>query len=410
MPRPRRLLLLTYCFPPSAVPEAFLSAKRLGRLPGHEVDVVTIDPAGSGIRIDTSLDDYVRSHFAGIRRVPLPQPLMRLLGRRASAVFQLPGLVAMMNRRMLRAVRTLDLGGYRALITWSQWHAIHMVGESVKRDNPGLPWIAHFSDPWSANPFAPLGGALRPLHRRQEARVFAAADRLLLTSQETVDLMFSGPNARHRHKTRYLPHGFEPDLYATPARSPDGPLVLRSLGSFYGARSPAPLFAALARLAGRQPDLFERIRVELIGSIPAEFRTDPALRGLPPGAVTMLAPVDYRASLALMRGSDLLLNIDAPAALSVFLPSKLVDYLGAERPILGITPRGAAAEVITAMGGWVADPTDPDGIADALATAIPTLRRDAGRPWGRADLRRNFAAATLRERFAGIVDEAAGGA
>ena len=174
MPQPRRLLLLTYCFPPSAVPEAFLSAKRLGRLPGHEVDVVTIDPVRSGIRIDVSLDDYVRSHFADVRRVPLPQPLMRLLGPRASAVFQLPGLVAMMNRRMLKAVRTLELGTYRALVTWSQWHAIHMVGESVKRDHPGLPWIAHFSDPWSANPFAPLGGSLRPLHRLQEARVVVA--------------------------------------------------------------------------------------------------------------------------------------------------------------------------------------------------------------------------------------------
>lgn len=410
MPPRRRLLLLTYCFPPAAVPESFLAAKRLGNLPGYEVDVVTIDPLGSEIRIDHSLDEYVAGNFGHILRVPLPRSLMRLLGRRASAVFQLPGLVALMNQRVHGMLREVDLDRYCALVTWSQWHAIHLVGQRVKRDHPGLPWIAHFSDPWAANPFAPLGGLLRPLHRFQESRVFAAADRLLVTSQETIDLMFSGPLGQYRSKARYLPHGFEPALYPPASEPSQGPLVLRSLGSFYGARSPTPLFAALALLRQRQPDLFAQIRVELIGSIPASFRSDPMLLDLPPGKVEIHAPVDYRTSLALMRGADLLLNVDAPAKLSVFLPSKLIDYVGSGRPILGITPPGAAAAVIADMGGWVADPDDPDGIATALAAAIASLRDRPDVPWGPTELRRSFAAETLRRRFVEIVEEAAGGA
>jgi hypothetical protein len=43
--------------------------------------------------------------------------------------------------------------------------------------------------------------------------------------------------------------------------------------------------------------------------------------------------VGYQESLKLMSEADALLVIDAPADQSVFLPSKLIDYIGAGRPI-----------------------------------------------------------------------------
>ena len=54
-------------------------------------------------------------------------------------------------------------------------------------------------------------------------------------------------------------------------------------------------------------------------------------------------------SLKLMATSDLLLVVDGPDDLSVFLPSKLIDYLGAQVPILGIVPPGAAAKLLARL-------------------------------------------------------------
>ncbi|GMA57920.1 hypothetical protein GCM10025858_24230 [Alicyclobacillus sacchari] len=67
----------------------------------------------------------------------------------------------------------------------------------------------------------------------------------------------------------------------------------------------------------------------------------------------------------MMRQSDVLLLIDAPSAngRNPFLASKLIDYLGAGRRILGITDKqGTAANLLRQYGHIVVSPRDPDGI------------------------------------------------
>ena len=46
----------------------------------------------------------------------------------------------------------------------------------------------------------------------------------------------------------------------------------------------------------------------------------------------------------------MLLILDAPFKISVFFPSKLVDYIGANKPILAITPEGSCAEIVRKLG------------------------------------------------------------
>ncbi|MBM3317932.1 MAG: hypothetical protein FJY75_08760, partial [Candidatus Eisenbacteria bacterium] len=84
--------------------------------------------------------------------------------------------------------------------------------------------------------------------------------------------------------------------------------------------------------------------------------------------------IPYLDSLALMRRSDLLLTVDArltQSAESVFLPSKLVDYLGSGTPVLAVTPRrGATARVVAESGGIVCDIEDDEAIEGALERIV----------------------------------------
>ena len=118
---------------------------------------------------------------------------------------------------------------------------------------------------------------------------------------------------------------------------------MRHVGNFYAPRTPQALIEALARLHEEQPDVLAGVRVELIGQIRPALDHRALGAALPGNLLTVHAPVDYLESLRLMQDADLLLVVDAPSEHSVFLPSKLIDYLGAGKPIVALSPPGASA-------------------------------------------------------------------
>jgi glycosyltransferase involved in cell wall biosynthesis len=247
----------------------------------------------------------------------------------------------------------------------------HLIAMELKRST-GLPWLAHFSDPWSDNPFRRGGPVTRHLNARLEKYVVEAADIVVFTSDETAELVGRRYDDQTRKKFHVVGHAFDERLF--PARTrPDGKLLLSHIGSFYGKRTPFPLVRALQKLAASSPQLAAMIHVELVGSMPGRMVAALRRYPLPAGLLTMTAPVVYGVSLVRMVQSDLLLLIDAPATQSVFLASKLVDYIGSGRPVFAITPPGTADRVVRCAGGTCVAPGDPDAIAKALETVIRGL-------------------------------------
>jgi glycosyltransferase involved in cell wall biosynthesis len=299
-----------------------------------------------------------------------------------------------------RIERQWTLGPGDLLVTFGQPWAGHRAGLRVKRRSDAK-WIAHFSDPWADSPFLTEHRA-RQKALRHEAEVIEAADMVIFTSDETLDLVMAKYPSEWHAKAAVLPHAFEPDLYPA-AEAHDGPMMIRYLGNFYGARGPEPLFHALSILGQTQPDLLAQIRVELVGDTPVRFLNSDYLRALPSETVRIIPSVGYRQSLALMQSADLLLNIDAPFERSVFLPSKLVDYIGAGRPIFGITPPGTAARLIQYLGGWVVEPGQPDRVANALETALISVAQNRTAPWGNAAIRSTFSAPVVARQFESLM-------
>src|SRR4051812_42363487 len=68
----RKILLISYAFPPLSAPEAFLSAKTLKNLNGFQVDVLCATPNQGILPPDTSLAQYTQS-FGKIFQIPTPK-------------------------------------------------------------------------------------------------------------------------------------------------------------------------------------------------------------------------------------------------------------------------------------------------------------------------------------------------
>jgi len=264
-----------------------------------------------------------------------------------------------------------------------------------------VPWVAHFSDPWVDNPFHCTDPETKKFNLAAEREVVNSADCLIFTCQETMDLVMAKYPSGLRQKGRVLSQCFDAKLFRF--APPDGSkLAIRHIGNFYGTRSPAPLFAALSLLIGLDAESLKDVTFQLVGTSEQSFSLPDAL---PSGLVTTCGPVGYTQSLSLMASADALLVIDAPADVSVFLPSKLIDYLGAAKPILGFTPPGAAAKLIEQVGGWVADPSETESGSSALKKLITWLRTSRGEPWGDPEVRSQYEAINVALRFETFVKE-----
>ncbi|MBI4698794.1 MAG: glycosyltransferase [Nitrospirae bacterium] len=253
------------------------------------------------------------------------------------------------------------------LMTFGTPMSDHLFGLEFKK-RTGIPWVAHFSDPWADNPFN--SGILKMrVNRRLERHVISMADAVIFTSPETVDLVMKKYHPTWRNKVFYVPHSYDSALFDEAVKPPEDRYVIRFIGNFYGARSPGPFFEALEVISRIEPGLLENIYIEFIGSLCIHkelLEKYPVARRI----IRIAGTVSYIESLRLMQTAHCLFVIDAPAELSVFFPSKLVEYLGAGRFIFAISPKGATERILNEVGGLVADPSDVKAIVNVITNVL----------------------------------------
>jgi glycosyltransferase involved in cell wall biosynthesis len=264
--------------------------------------------------------------------------------------------------------RALGAGDYAAILSFSMPWSSHLVALALARRS-GLPWVAKFSDPWIDSPYYLGGPFSRWLLGWLEALVLQRADRVVFVTRRSADAVMRKYPSAWRNRVRVIPHSFDPAEKLPRGTSRQrGRLRLVHTGGLYGVRTPEPFLLGVAELRTRSPELSDRLEVLFVGTFEHAYRGLASRLGLD-AIVHFWPPRSHTEAIRLAAEADVCLLIDAPSASeSVFLPSKLVDYLRLGKPVLGITPaRGESADLLRQVGCPVIEPDDRRGIADALA-------------------------------------------
>lgn len=367
---------------------------------GHDVTVFCLDPDCVRYRKDARLLEAYEGRIDFERIYARENRFYGSLLWKAAPLVRMwqeqRGWVSLVSRAVAKAA---NLKRPDLIITFGQPWIDHLAGLKI-REQLDIPWVAHFSDPWTDSPFARYGPVTRRISQAQERKVVERADMIAFTNTYTRDLVMDKYPPGLKTKTFAIPHSFDPDLYGGKAPAFEPPTVIRHIGSLYGIRTPEPLFLALQELARKSAAMLQGVAFEFIGPVQERLLDSDALRSLPHGLVRFQKSVGYMESLELMAGSHGLLVIDAAAETNVFLPSKLIDYVGSGRPIFGITPAGPSADLIKALGGEAADPENIPAVAEGLARYLEELRgRDPAAPWGAESVRDSFRAGPVAEAF-----------
>lgn len=382
------IFAILYCYPPLLVPATMCYLKLIKGLReyGFNIDVFTIDPRsfvppGNNNPIDPMLNQFVVEDVINHKVWSWESNIFLKTLKRFDISYRL--FYKMFEPRKkewifpaIKYLNNLDLNNYDVILSCSQPHTNHLIGHYLK-EKTLKPWIAYFSDPWTDNPYTIYKSEkIRHYNQCQEKEIIGHADKVLFTSQEMRALVMKKYPDSFMVKSGVLPHCFVPEWYEPKKEDvqnrKNGKIRVLHTGHFYGPRTPMPFFNALLKLH-KIFNLSEKVEILFYGNMSKKYHEFVITEKMD-SFIRINGTISYHESLTKMKESDYLLLIDAPltdTSESVFLPSKLIDYIGSFKPVMGITPeKGASQRVIRESGNLSCDIKDEDEIHDVFQKLI----------------------------------------
>lgn len=385
VPRPcaRRLLLLTWEFPPSVTGGVYRPASFLqfARAHGWEASAIV----ARGPAQPTSAGEYLW------RKLPPELGITRVEPAPSAALHWLPrldgGMLNAMN--VYTSARAQWMPGPRGVILASGPPFHSFLAARWLSAVTGWKLVLDYRDEWTEAPFAFVDKAAE--NRAFEDECLRHADRVIFTTESQRTHALSCFPSLRQEATAVVYNGWDPEDFVTAEgsiRSAAGPLRLAYLGNLGAMASPASFLETLASVLARDAALRAVLRVQFIGTRRPDALEH--LRAFPyPEVIELVDPVPKADACRIMQEVDGLLLLN-PSELTRYIQGKFYEYMAAGTRILVY---GAGGE----MGGIVdrlnAGDTVPEGNVEALAAVLRGLRVP---PAGDAAARRAWLAS--RER------------
>lgn len=268
------------------------------------------------------------------------------------------------------AVRLIEEHNINTVITTSPPHSTQLIGLKLKK-KLGVNWIADFRDPWTDiyyyDKFYPTLLARR-LDRRLEASTLLGADKVIVVSDNMVDMFASKDRSLSRDKFEVIPNGFDPVDFEGVASQSDSDLFTITYAGTITDQYPLKDFLEVLS----NPDISSRVRLRFFGR--RDQKTESLLESYKSKFDLQLESYVEKRDLnhKLLQSELLLLIIPDIENNKGILTGKLFDYLGSGRPILNIGPTdGDAAHILDGtVAGKTLSYNDQEGMLQMMKELI----------------------------------------
>lgn len=372
-----RIAIITHVFPPSAHPNAkrpFYYARALQNA-GCEVCVFTSPFAHANETIASEpLQNVIRlpDRFSKLD-VFKPYPRLYRIAYAISSGTAWPDIFASWARKTMQTLQ--DDKPFDRIIAFVLPPSIPVTAMQSGLSNAN--WIFDYQE--SVTPFYQQHPSRSPLKRfrrqqlaRNEASALKSSGKVIFTSN-TNRKAYVDNRLVEAVKTIHIPYFYQQeDFPENPAPLDQKSFRIAYFGNFdaHGHRNPKVLLKALAIFLKQHPEAIPSTKFVFYGTWRREHNL--LINDFPfKQVIACHPPCPYSEYLALLQQQTALLLVVAPEH-NLFMPSKVVDYFGAQRPILGFAPRDSEmwhCLESADMGEWLVAYND----ADAGAAAIERL-------------------------------------
>jgi glycosyltransferase involved in cell wall biosynthesis len=370
---PKKLLIITYYWPPAGGPGVQRWLKFVKYLPDFNIQPIVYIPENPTYPIiDNGLQSEVSDKAIILKnKIFEPYGLASFFGRNktkkiSSGIIPNQKKQSVLEKTLLWVRGNLFIPDARFLwvkpsvnylkkyieennidtiVTSGPPHSLHLIGLQLKKEL-NIKWLADFRDPWTTIGYhkaLKLSSYANKKHKALEKLVLTSADTIIVTSKTTkteFEAITSKP-------IEIITNGY--DQEKIDKQPLDEKFTLAHIGSFLSERNPIILWQALKELVSENADFKNDFRLKLIGATSQEV-LDTISEFKLNDYVQNLGYVSHQEALEHQRKSQvlLLIEINSTATKSI-IPGKLFEYMVSERPIIAIGPEGSDfAEIITA--------------------------------------------------------------
>lgn len=227
-------------------------------------------------------------------------------------------------------------------------HSMHLIAREVSKAT-GIPWVADFRDPWTKLFYfkhLALSDWARKKHEKLEKMVLDDASAVVAVSplvQEEFKTMTG-------NRIELVTNGYDPEDFGQIVE-PDGHFNIVHTGLFASDGNPETLWKVLSDLCREDARFADQLRIRLVGKNDTMILDSIHAAGLERNLVD-LGYRDHTVAVREQMGSTMLiLPLRKEPEYRATLPGKLFEYLGSQRPVLGIGQTdGAMARILADTG------------------------------------------------------------
>ncbi|WNM17890.1 glycosyltransferase family 4 protein [Flavobacterium capsici] len=372
MSEPKKLLIITYYWPPAGGPGVQRWLKFVKYLPDFNIQPIVYIPENPTYPIiDKGLESEVSNETIILKnKIKEPYGFASFFGKNKTkkissgiipnkkkqsflekTLLWIRGNLFIPDARFLWVKpsvkylkKYIEENNIDTIVTSGPPHSLHLIGLQLKKDL-GVKWFADFRDPWTTIGYhkaLKLSSYAEKKHKALESAVLNAADTILVTSK-TTKTEFQELTSK---PIEVITNGY--DVEKVTKRPLDEKFTLAHIGSFLSERNPRILWKALSELIKENKDFKNDFQLKLIGAVSQEV-LDTISEFKLNDYVLNLGYVSHQEAIEQQRKSQvlLLIEINSEETKSI-IPGKVFEYMVSERPIIALGPEGSDfAEIIT---------------------------------------------------------------
>jgi len=250
-------------------------------------------------------------------------------------------------------------------------HSSHLIGWVLSKLTR-KPWVADFRDDWLE--YEKMRKVYSSLHLRLERaladRAFSSTSFIIAISEfqkqthqknypqaKRIEVIYNGYDAQDLDESSQKEH-----------RWLDSKFHICHSGYFY-PKTAFPLFEILREFFAENPDLREKIQVDLVGYLEEEYK-DWIIQNQLGEIIKSWGYREHESAINFLLKSHLLLHLIGSNGdfWKGVVTGKLFEYLASGKPIISLAPpQGEVEKIIQqAKSGWVFNPQDHQGIKNKL--------------------------------------------